>query len=332
MSLFQNFYGNKAALSILTSILQSGRIGHAYIFEGAGGSGKRTLSRLFAKAAMCNSRSESEPCCVCSNCVKMDLKSHPDYIVIDEGGKSIGIDRIRDLKHDLYIIPNEADRKFYVIIDGQNMTMEAQNALLKAFEEPPEYATIIITVNSKAALLPVIQSRGTLISIKPVTLNEVEHYLIKNSIVKNETVAKNAAELSCGIIGRALETINSKELESLKKVPDIFFHTLIKTDRLEFVSLMNILTEYKENIELVFSLIIRQFRDILVYKATKDEKILISGLKSREIISYVSSFTSKQILEIIDLIEITRAQLSMNVNFNSAVFNMLCKSWEEIHD
>ena len=101
------------------------------------------------------------PCRVCKHCVKVSRGVHPDVIPIsvEDGKREITVDQIRALKKYLIVIPNEAERKVYVINDADLMNRNAQNALLQALEEPPSYTVFILKTDNPAALLPTVRSR-----------------------------------------------------------------------------------------------------------------------------------------------------------------------------
>ncbi|MDR1464388.1 MAG: hypothetical protein LBJ11_03690 [Oscillospiraceae bacterium] len=107
------------------------------------------------------------PCERCSHCVKSAALSHPDVRILEggTGSRSFHIDAIRQLRQDAYILPNEADRKVYVLHNAQSLTAEAQNALLKLLEEPPPAVCLVLTVPSARMLLPTVLSRATVLRL-----------------------------------------------------------------------------------------------------------------------------------------------------------------------
>ena len=125
---------------------------------------KKYAIRL-AEAAVC-SDSANRPCGVCRNCRKVEKGIHPDVITIglplDEKGKpkkEIQVDQIRDMISDAYILPNEAERKVYIIENADCMNISAQNAALKLLEEPPAGVVILLCAVNTGQLLPTVRSR-----------------------------------------------------------------------------------------------------------------------------------------------------------------------------
>ncbi|MCL2627688.1 MAG: hypothetical protein FWD44_03180 [Oscillospiraceae bacterium] len=132
----------------------SNRISHAYITDG------ETAQEL-AIAALCSGQGENKPCRTCQNCDKAARGIHPDIITISryDEKREILIDQIREIKKDVYIKPNEAEKKVYIISDADTMNQNAQNAFLQMLEEPPAHAVFILKTQNPAALLPTVRSR-----------------------------------------------------------------------------------------------------------------------------------------------------------------------------
>ena len=112
-----------------------------------------------AMAILC--KGDSKPCGNCSACYKVGIDSHPDLHIISKHGAMIKVDEIRDIKEKAKVYPNDGDKSVFVICEAQNMNPQAQNALLKIFEEPARHVSFILTCPSKSSLLETITSRAT---------------------------------------------------------------------------------------------------------------------------------------------------------------------------
>jgi len=97
----------------------------------------------------------------CIHCDKASRHIHPDIIEVKklENKSIIGVDQIRELKQDVYVVPNDAMKKAYIVRDADSMNTNAQNAFLQILEEPPAHAVFILCTNNPAALLPTVRSR-----------------------------------------------------------------------------------------------------------------------------------------------------------------------------
>lgn len=205
--LLQAFYGNEKAKATLALGWKGGRLPHAVLLEGESGAGKKTFARLIAAAAVCSG--EERPCGVCRHCAKAMEGVHPDIRLIDggESAKNLNVDAIREIRSSASVRPNEAERKVYILADAQNMTVQAQNALLKVLEEPPKGVVFVLTCENRSALLETILSRVTLVRIEnppPALCEQVLHELAPGH---GEEEYRLAADVFDGNIGRAAASL-----------------------------------------------------------------------------------------------------------------------------
>lgn len=170
--------GNDELKKTLADAVRRGTLGHAYIIEGAAGIGKHALAKALAEAVLCTGGGVL-PCGKCPSCVRAAAGSHPDIIEIGRDGKaSLGVDTIRRLRADAYIMPSESERKVYIIEDADTMTAEAQNAFLLSLEEPPAYVLYLLLCRDSKALLETIRSRAPQLRMRPCERRVIESYLI----------------------------------------------------------------------------------------------------------------------------------------------------------
>jgi len=130
------------------------RLSHAYIVSGE-------LAETLAMAAVCSGRGSVKPCMGCLHCSKAARHIHPDIIEVDRlpDKREILVDQLRELKKDVIILPNEADKKAYIINYADTMNIKAQNAFLQILEEPPSHVIFILKTENPVALLPTVRSR-----------------------------------------------------------------------------------------------------------------------------------------------------------------------------
>ena len=130
---------------------EQGRLSHAIVLSGDGG--LTDAARFIAAAHVCEGT--DRPCLRCRHCRKVLEGIHPDVSVIrDTEHRELTVDAVRALRQDVYIRPNEAARKVYIIADSRQLNERDQNVLLKIVEEGPPYAAFIFCTDSPAALLP----------------------------------------------------------------------------------------------------------------------------------------------------------------------------------
>ncbi|SHI19903.1 DNA polymerase III, delta subunit [Sporobacter termitidis DSM 10068] len=139
---------------------RGGGYSHASIVWGGDEDARNDFAYRMARAIVCGAAG-TEPCGHCAHCDKSSRHSHPDIILIDrpEDARNIQVDQIRALKEDAIVMPNEASAKAYIIRHADAMNVQAQNAVLKLLEEPPESAKFILVAENHTALLPTVRSR-----------------------------------------------------------------------------------------------------------------------------------------------------------------------------
>ena len=143
---------------------RSARLAHAYIISAASPESRREAAVHLSASLVC--RADETPCGDCRDCHKAFAMIHPDIAFVSravgENGKQrreIYVEQIREIISGAYIMPNEAERKVYVIEDAEHMNIAAQNALLKILEDPPGGVAFILCTELSDSLLPTVKSR-----------------------------------------------------------------------------------------------------------------------------------------------------------------------------
>lgn len=138
----------------------AGRLSHAYILSGASAAARHSAGTALAAAMVCSS-SGVRPCGSCRHCQKAQAGIHPDILSVrrDSDRKEIYIAQIRAILADAPIMPNEAEKKVYVIEEADTMNAAAQNAMLKLLEEPPAHAAFLLLAENPGTLLETVRSR-----------------------------------------------------------------------------------------------------------------------------------------------------------------------------
>ena len=197
---FEGLLGNHRLKENLTSSLDKGRISHFYLISGPEGSGKHMLAQLLSAAMVC--RSEEKPCCRCAQCRKVLEGNHPDVITVDDPEhKTVAVRIVREAREDVFIRPNEADRKIYLF--PQELGIEGQNALLKILEEPPSYGVFHLLTDNPDKLLPTVRSRCTELALQGLDEKTLCDALNREFPEKAPEDIRAAAQRSGGWLGQA---------------------------------------------------------------------------------------------------------------------------------
>ena len=154
---FDELVGQEHVARGLSGAIESGRIGHAYLFTGARGVGKTSAARIFAKALECATGPAAEPCNQCDTCAAIAAGQDVDVVEIDAASNR-GIDEIRSLRQNVAVRPARGRFKIYIIDEVHMLSSAAFNALLKTLEEPGGGLLVLITA-APEQLLSTIRSR-----------------------------------------------------------------------------------------------------------------------------------------------------------------------------
>lgn len=155
---FEKMVGQEQVVQTLVNQIKTGRVGHAYLFCGARGTGKTTAARVFARAINCETPVNGSPCGVCETCKKLSDPQNLDIIEIDAASNN-KVDNVREIRDKIQYPPVAGKYKVYIIDEAHMLTAEAFNALLKTLEEPPKHAVIIMATTEPHKLPATILSR-----------------------------------------------------------------------------------------------------------------------------------------------------------------------------
>ena len=320
---FQDIIGHEQIKEHLQKAIEGGKVSHAYILTGEAGMGRKSLANAFAMTLLCE-KGKSEPCMECHACKQVMSHNHPDLIcVTHEKPASIGVDDIREQINDTIMIrPYSSYYKIYIVDEAEKMTVQAQNALLKTIEEPPAYAVIILLTTNQDAFLPTILSRCVQLKLKPLRDSVVKQYLTQ-SLGIPEDKADIYAAFARGNLGKAIHLASSEDFQLLYKK---MLHLLKHVKEAEMPELLEFIRGLKEdNFDIHECLDFMQiwYRDVLMFKVTKDINLLIFK-EEYNTINDLSNKTGYDGFEaILEAIDKARVSLDANVNTELALELML---------
>lgn len=323
MFLFSEIMGHEDIKEHMHMAIRGDMPFHAYIFHGEVGCGKETMAKTFAAGLQCMSDEFDRPCGKCASCKQIKSGNQPDVVFVNRELSSIGVDDVREKINDsIAVKPFSSPYKIYIVPEADRMTEAAQNALLKTIEEPPEYGIIILLTSNIDALLPTIQSRCLRMEFRPLSTATIEKYLIENYNVVDYR-ARMSALFAQGNLGKAIRYIESEDFEEKKdKVLRILknVHTM---DVSEMLDIIKEIGEDRDNVKDYIDLMVLWYRDVLLFKATKNLNHLTFQSEYSAISSEANQRDYEKIEEILTAFDKAKLRLRANVNFEVAIELML---------
>lgn len=316
MSGFKDVVGHTHIIQYIQTAVKKKQLSHAYILNGQRGSGKKMLARLFAMTLQCESGKE-DPCGECRSCIQTKNDNQPDIITVrHEKPATISVDDIREqLNGDIQIKPYSSPYKIYIIPEADLMTDQAQNALLKTLEEPPEYAIIFLLTENADRLLATIRSRCVMLKLRNIKDKLVKKFLMEQMQIPDYQ-ADICAAFAQGNIGRAVMLAKSEHFNEIKDEAIQLLKYIDEMELHEIVSAIKQISKYKLEVTDYLDIFTIWYRDILIYKATKD----VDGLIFSDQLQFIKQKAAKSSYEgienILEGIEQAKARIKANVNFD----------------
>ena len=261
---FSELIGQDSISQTLSLALDTGRLGHAYLFSGLRGSGKTSSARIFAKSLNCDKGPTSTPCGECENCRAAASGRHLDIIEMD-AASSRKIDDIRDLIEQTRYAPAMGRYKIFIIDEVHMLTKESYNALLKTLEEPPQYVKFILATTDVFNIPPTILSRTQHFRFKKipqkVVVAHLETILSKENIEGETQALEMIARSGNGSLRDALTLLDQAIIYSKGHLnatlvaqmlgildPEIlqrFFDAMLRGERGEVFAILEMLEGYE---------------------------------------------------------------------------------------
>lgn len=316
MAKFTDIIGQEQLKEHLQNAIAMNKVSHAYIINGERSSGKEFVAKVFAAALQCE-KGGTEPCGECHSCIQAKSGNQPDIIFVShDKPNSIGVEDIRtQINNDIGIKPYSSPRKVYIMNEGEKMTIQAQNALLKTLEEPPEYAVILILTANVESLLPTILSRCVVLNMKPVPDHKVKKYLMEELEIPDYK-ANICVAFARGNIGKARMLASSEEFEKVKEEAVTLVKYINDMDISEVVKAIKKISEYQFDVTDYLDILSVWYRDVLLFKATKDANSLIFKNELQYIRKVADRSTYEGIETIVKALQQAKRRLEANVNFD----------------
>lgn len=295
----RDFIGHEALINNFKQRCLKNTLSHAHLIAGEDGVGKGKLANILAKFIL-----------------NGDLdREYVDIINYSSEKSSFGVDDVRDIIEEVYKKPFEKDKKVIIIHEGNKLTIQAQNALLKTIEEPPKGVYIIILCESLELILDTIKSRCEIYKLKPLTKSELYEYIKIKKFNYDENEIKSAIAFSEGVPGRIDRYFNDDKLRELRNNIVILIKNLNKNDLEAILQQEESFSNLKNDKEEVLNIFGLFIRDILINKEIENEEFIINSDKLEDIKELTKEMSFKKLNNMIKTIEEARKNIKSNVSW-----------------
>ncbi len=316
--MLETFLANRQLIQTLREMSQNRRLPHAILLEGEPGSGKRTVARALAQAVLCTG--QTPPCGLCTGCKKAQRGVHPDWITVGESCTaplSFHIETIRQIRETIQIAPNEGEKKIYLLQNAQNMTVSAQNALLKILEEPPAHGMFLLLCENRSSLLETVVSRCAVFSLQPPTPSQCFSYLTQQLPQEPPEHLRQLAEEAGGNIGKAMALAAQPEDGPGPQARQLLTH-ILQDDEFQLAAYLTRYDRKKDQLLAVLPLLKELCKEMAAEKFSKHSENSFTKQHS-------SRLSALQWVKIIDIIEDTAELLGQNVNLTLILAGLSAK-------
>lgn len=302
------FIGHKNVIESFKKRADSGEISHAHIIVGEDGIGKSNLANKLSRIIL----------------GKFEERDYIDIINYRCKKASFGVDDVREIVDEINKKPFEGDKKVIIIYDGNKLTVQAQNALLKTIEEPPKGVYIILLCESLELILDTIKSRCQIYKLTPLTKEDVRLYIDRiNEDSFSQEEINAAIAYSEGMPGRAEAFLRDSSLKELRNTLVDLLFLITKSNPKELLDFEAKITVFKDKKEDILNILASFIRDIIIYKEIRDGNGIINGDKIESIKKIAMEMSYKKLNNIIDKIGEARRSLLSNSNFQLTIRVML---------
>ncbi len=332
---FANVIGQEGPKKKIRTALAQQAIGHAYLFSGDDGIGKRLMALRFAQALSCEtppSSSQPDSCGQCRACEQIDSGTYPDLLLIepeqDKANPQIKIDRVREIERHVIYRPLLSARKICIIDDADRLNANAANAFLKTLEDPPEHSLFILVTSQPLRLLATVRSRCLALRFAPATPNQFEGALA----LKQAMAVEDARFLSqvCGNrIGVALRTDPSE----LRSRHDRFFELCRHETLAHPTAVLQQAEELSKTQPFpdVIDWLSHGLRDLLLMTLGTEQDLLLHQSQIPLLERIADSLTPAGVAELMDLLQTLEQAPTQNLNLQLCLENFLFRFHKTIY-
>jgi len=332
---FADVIGHEGPKRKLRTALANETIGHAYVFVGDEGIGKRLMALRFAQALSCedpSSTGQRDSCGLCRACRQIASESYPDLLMIqpeeDKANPQIKIDQVRDVERHMIYRPLFSSRKICLINDAERLTPGAANAFLKTLEDPPEHSLFILITSRPMKLLATVRSRCLTLRFFPASSSQVQGALALKQALPGED-AKFLSQVSGNRIGVALQADAAEIKEHYLQFFDLCANETMSSTT-ELLNKAEQLSKAGSSADMV-DWLSHGLRDLLLARVGAHEDLLLHQSYVEKIQQLVEGIDPHQLFDLCESLHALEQAPTRNLNGQLVLENFLVRFQQVIH-
>ncbi|MBR0236255.1 MAG: DNA polymerase III subunit [Clostridia bacterium] len=327
MDFFSTIYGNEKNKAMFSSLIRSKKLSHAYLVSGPEGSGKKTLTL----AVMANLALEQNGEDVAR---RVNSGVCPDVSIVkpDEDKKTTGVDTVREFISRVALSPSELDFKAYIFDKADRLTVQAQNALLKVIEEPPENVYIFLLCDEASSMIKTVRSRVQQVQTERFMPERIYDYFKDRADIVGSERFEFASRLCMGAIGKVSSLISDDE--GYRLFVDTFEIVRVQSEKMrkssyfDFTQAVMKISDNRERLSRALELLLMAYRDIGAMKADPDAETVFFGKKDAE--ELAERFSYKCIAASTETVSKIKTGVSFNTGVVISGAALACGLWNAV--
>lgn len=300
---------------ILMNSIKRGRLSHAYLISGSQGTGKRAIALQLAKTILCPNRKGIEPCLECLICNRIESRNYPDVFWLEPGESgSIVREQVLELQREFSYSSLESHGKIYIITNGDRLTVNATNRILKFLEEPKEGATAIILTENLQSIIPTVRSRCQLIELSPLSFDQFKRELVDLGLRESDATFIYAITQDVSEAKQLLEDGWFAEARKLMlQLVEVYLNR--PEDAYLFIHKhwLKHFTKRDEHLR-GLDLLLLAFKDFLYFHIGNEESMVIFNREDPRLEKAMISFSEEDLVYILEAILEAQRKINDNVN------------------
>ena len=293
-----NFIGHNSIRNQIKKAIKNNTLSHAHLIIGVDGIGKSLLAKEFALNIL----------------GKYIDRDYADIINYKVDNASFGVNEVRKLIDEVNKKPCEEDKKVIIIHEGNKLTVQAQNTLLKTIEEPPKGVYIIMLCENSELILETIKSRCQIHKLTPLNSNDMKEFIKTHFNNIDKELENMLISFSEGIPGKVESFLKEENFIQDRAVAlNLLRDINIRTENL-VIKYENVLLNKNEEIEDILGIVMSFVRDIIVFKEVENRELIINKDKIDEISQLSNMMSYKKLKKVIEVIDKTMLNIKNNIN------------------